>query len=168
MSEFESHNFDDTVWFARDQLNFNGYPGSITYVRDSGAWPLGTVPYSDTGRLSFLLYRQPDLVPVAPAICDHTGCGDYNLNGTVDAADYTVWRDTLRQSGAGLAADGNGNNSVDLADYYVWQRHFGDVTSGTTSGSAVPEPSTLPLTVAAVIALAFSAIRRSCWPIPVA
>jgi hypothetical protein len=29
--------------------------------------------------------------------------GDYNHNGIVDAADYTVWRDTLGQTGAGLA-----------------------------------------------------------------
>ena len=33
--------------------------------------------------------------------------GDYNLNGIVDAADYTVWRNSFGQAGAGLAADGN-------------------------------------------------------------
>ena len=50
--------------------------------------------------------------------------GDYNQNGIVDAADYTVWRD---QSGAtGLAAysgaDGNGDGKVDSADYQVWRQ----------------------------------------------
>ena len=33
--------------------------------------------------------------------------GDYNANGVVDAADYTVWRDSLGQTGMGLAADGD-------------------------------------------------------------
>ena len=37
--------------------------------------------------------------------------GDYNQNGFVDAADYVVWRDTLGQMGAGLAADGNNNGA---------------------------------------------------------
>jgi hypothetical protein len=41
--------------------------------------------------------------------------GDYNENGTVDAADYTLWCNTLGQSGAGLSADGNGNNQIDAA-----------------------------------------------------
>src|SRR5262249_52036327 len=53
--------------------------------------------------------------------------GDYNRNGIVDAADYTLWRD---QSGAtGLVAysgaDGNGDGKVDSADYQVWRNNFG-------------------------------------------
>ena len=31
-----------------------------------------------------------------------TVTGDYNRNGTVDAADYVVWRDSLHRSGYGL------------------------------------------------------------------
>jgi hypothetical protein len=42
--------------------------------------------------------------------------GDYNHDGTVDAADYVVWRKSLGQTGAGLAADGDFNNVVDAAD----------------------------------------------------
>ncbi len=45
--------------------------------------------------------------------------GDYNFNGVVDAADYVVWRDTLGQSGVGLAADGNGDSQIDAADYGI-------------------------------------------------
>jgi beta-glucanase (GH16 family) len=43
--------------------------------------------------------------------------GDYNHDATVDAADYTVWRDSVGQSGIGLAADGSGNGTVDSGDY---------------------------------------------------
>ena len=55
--------------------------------------------------------------------------GDYNDSFRVDAADYTLWRDTLGQTGPGLAADGSGNNIVDQADYEHWQAHFGEMGS---------------------------------------
>jgi hypothetical protein len=75
--------------------------------------------------------------------------GDYNMNGVVDAADYTVWRNTLGQMGAGLAADGNGDSVVDADDYGVWKSHFGNMAPGsgsaTSANSAVPEPATLVL-----------------------
>ena len=61
--------------------------------------------------------------------------GDYNGNGVVDAADYSIWRDTLGQVGAGLLADGNHNNTIDAGDYDVWKSNFG-MTSG--SGAAAP------------------------------
>jgi hypothetical protein len=69
--------------------------------------------------------------------------GDYNNNGIVDPADYTVWRDTLGQSGVGLAAGGNGNGTVDPGDYDVWKSNFGNHSgSRASTNAAVPEPST--------------------------
>ena len=62
--------------------------------------------------------------------------GDYNRSGTVDAADYAVWRKTLGQSGTGLAADGNGNGFVDGADYTFWRERFG--TTLATAGGERP------------------------------
>ena len=59
--------------------------------------------------------------------------GDYNGNGKVDAADYTVWRDTFGATGSGLAADGNGDNTVNGLDYTYWKTRFGN-TSGSGSG----------------------------------
>jgi hypothetical protein len=75
--------------------------------------------------------------------------GDYNGNGVVDAADYVVWRDTLGQTGVGLAADGNRNGSIDANDFTVWRSHFGQVAgSGSGAGqsaSEVPEPESMVL-----------------------
>ena len=54
--------------------------------------------------------------------------GDYNQNGTVDAADYVVWRNTI---GGQFAYD-------------AWSARFGSTSgsgSGFASGSSVPEPS---------------------------
>lgn len=65
--------------------------------------------------------------------------GDYNLDGVVDAADYTVWRDTLGQSVAvSTGADGDGDGQITASDYSVWQSNFG---SSSGSATAVPEPA---------------------------
>jgi hypothetical protein len=85
--------------------------------------------------------------------------GDYNANGTVDAADYIVWRKTLGQTGTGLAADGNNNSQIDQADFDIWRSHFGQTAgsgSAATDGSsttaqAVPEPTCLALLISAVL-----------------
>jgi hypothetical protein len=81
--------------------------------------------------------------------------GDYNLDGTVDAADYSVWRNSLGQVGSNLAADGNGDGTVDAADYSVWKANFGMTTGSASGGSivGVPEP-------ASGVLLSFAAITR--------
>ena len=58
----------------------------------------------------------------------NTTPGDYNGDHLVDAADYSVWRDSFGQTGSGLAADGNGNGMVDAADYTVWRDNLQTVT----------------------------------------
>jgi hypothetical protein len=68
--------------------------------------------------------------------------GDYNNSGTVDAADFTVWRNTFGRSGSGLAADGNNNGTIDSGDYSVWKSNFGD-TNGA-GGSSLAETQTVP------------------------
>ena len=75
--------------------------------------------------------------------------GDYNQNGIVDAADYTVWRNNLG-SGTSLANDDTPGVGPD--DYTRWRTHFGQ-TAGSGAGAnvnaAVPEPATALLMVLA-------------------
>ena len=52
--------------------------------------------------------------------------GDFNGDLKVDAADYTVWRDSLGQAvEVGTAADASGNGTIDEADYQLWRGNFG-------------------------------------------
>jgi hypothetical protein len=87
--------------------------------------------------------------------------GDYNANGTVDTADYVVWRKTLDlpASPEGSGADGNQNGIIDSGDYTFWRSRFGEVVSGIGSTVTVPEPATIRLLVAAM-PLAFLLKRR--------
>jgi hypothetical protein len=91
--------------------------------------------------------------------------GDYNQDGTVDAADYVVWRSTIGQTGSNLAADGDANGVVDYGDYSVWRANFGSTSPAASpaiaSGFAVPEPATgTPCVVAILSILLWNARRR--------
>ncbi len=78
-----------------------------------------------------------------------------------DAADYTVWRDTLGQNVTpGTGADGNGDGYIGLDDYLFWKTLFGTPAATTaTSSTQVPEPATGLLVL---MALLLSGIRWSC------
>lgn len=75
--------------------------------------------------------------------------GDYNDDGRVDAADYTVWRDTVG-SLTDVRADGTGpvglpDGVIDQFDYDFWKENFGSQSGGAGSVGQVPEPSVLTL-----------------------
>ena len=70
--------------------------------------------------------------------------GDYNDDGFVDAADYTVWRNNL--GGTALPFNETASlGTVDEADYQAWKDNFGATSgSGSAAGNpAVPEPSSM-------------------------
>jgi hypothetical protein len=78
--------------------------------------------------------------------------GDYNDDGAVDAADYTVYRNRLSGiGGTTLPASNEGATpgTVTIEDYQVWKDHYGDVLvlgSGSSVPSEnVPEPTSLAL-----------------------
>jgi hypothetical protein len=122
--------------FTSDALPTNTAigPGSFDDSNVTLLPPAGAVSGSNTLTSLTLM-----AVPSAP--------GDFNANGTVDAADYVLWRKTFGQIGAGLVADGNGNNQIDQGDFNVWRAHFGQTagSTSTTVNATVPEPSPLAL-----------------------
>lgn len=69
--------------------------------------------------------------------------GDYNSDGVVDAADYTVWRDTwTRFNTTDLRADGNKNGAIDTGDRDLWAANIG---ARSNAAVATPEPAALAL-----------------------
>ncbi len=75
---------------------------------------LGPIPGS-------LINAKQDLLVATP--------GDYNLDGSVDTADFVLWRKL--EGSTDLRADGNRDGRVDKADHEVWKAHLG--TSAATS-----------------------------------
>ncbi|TWT75656.1 hypothetical protein Pla123a_31660 [Posidoniimonas polymericola] len=71
--------------------------------------------------------------------------GDFNMDGTVDAADYTVWRDNP--------------GTYTQADYDTWAANYGATLNVGGAAGAVPEPTAL-LSVAAFGCLVAARRRR--------
>lgn len=81
---------------------------------------------------------------------------DFNGDGKVDAADYTVWRDTFG-SITDLRADANGDSFVNRLDYDLWSGAYGFMQTGA---SAVPEPTTAPLLMISSLCLLLDNTRK--------
>jgi 3D (Asp-Asp-Asp) domain-containing protein len=83
-----------------------------------------------------------------PVVVNPPLAGDYNGDHVVDAADYTVWRDTFGSTTDPRAnGDDTGTSAgvIDQADYIVWMNNFGMTSPGSGAGAgaaAVPEPAT--------------------------
>jgi hypothetical protein len=67
--------------------------------------------------------------------------GDFNHDGSVDAADYIVWRN-------------NSGGIYGPNDYTTWRAHFGQTSAlgaavvlSASANASLPEPSTLLLTL---------------------
>jgi hypothetical protein len=97
---------------------------------------------------------------------------DFNLDGSIDNADYAAWRANVgTQSDASFAqGDANGDGIVDASDYIVWRHTVGPATSlGAFAGSGfetstLPEPATVGLAFAGSLFLMLrlgSRARRS-------
>ncbi|MGD9635307.1 MAG: PEP-CTERM sorting domain-containing protein, partial [Pirellulales bacterium] len=148
-------------------------PGAQLAIGDISSTNFLTQAAKDGLSLQFLL---------AEGFSSGAAQGDYNNDGAVNAADYTVWRDHLGQTFQ-LTNEGTGVTAgmVTSEDYDFWKANFGmtggatpedtfrigsivfDATAGSGSGSlaaaAVPEPSS-----ALVMALGLAAcgvFRRS-------
>lgn len=94
--------------------------------------------------------------------------GDYNGDGLVNLADYTVWRDTLGST-ANLAANGDDTGTsqgvIDAADYVFWKSAFAGSSlaalATTATASAVPEPTSGLLTGLGLLAIVMRTRFRS-------
>lgn len=110
--------------------------------------------------LNALQYTMPAYSVTTLVLVSDGIAGDFNRDGTVDAADFTVWQDSLGVTG-NTAADANEDNIVDAEDYEFWRANFGlsEMTGGGAL-AAVPEPSTSVIALFVLAGLA-QRTRRS-------
>lgn len=94
-------------------------------------------------------------------LSDLTLPGDYNDDGLVDAADYTVWRDTLGDE-VNLRADGNNDGLVDPEDLDIWKSNYGRASSQGSMAlrTVVPEPSACVVAALAIVLIVPGSISR--------
>ena len=74
--------------------------------------------------------------------------GDYNEDGIVNAADYTVWRDNLGAEAGSLPNDAVGG-VIGQEHYDSWRENFG--SSASSSATSVPEPTSGMMAFAAAL-----------------
>ena len=110
-----------------------------------GGDPNETTVWPQTMHVDYVRYWQRNDDPLP---------GDYNNDGEVNAADYTVWRDTLSQTGIDLPADGSGNGMVSQSDYDLWQARFGNSLTNSSTVVQIPEAHSNTLLLLGVGSLA--------------
>ncbi len=125
----------------------------------------GTLPVPTCASCGINTYKVDAIAALAPY-------ADFNLDGVVDGADFSIWRANMGMDTAASfeQGDANGDGIVDGADYIIWRHSLGPATSleaFASSGigeSVVPEPTTIGLALAAAILLAMwvsSRVRQS-------
>jgi hypothetical protein len=94
--------------------------------------------------------------------------GDYNEDGAVNAADYTVYRNRKSRIGGTTLPNDAGAPGVTIDDYLYWKAHYGE-TSGSGAATAfaydrdpVPEPAAWIVLIAGWVTLGFFRSRGVC------
>jgi hypothetical protein len=92
-----------------------------------------------------------------------TLAGDYMADGSVDAADYILWRKAQGQTVTpGTSADGTGNGIIDADDHSLWSSNFGRTLPAAAAASiSKPTNAALPESSSASVAshLPFDNVR---------
>jgi hypothetical protein len=128
----------------------DGSTGALTFVSaadfEAPSDDDGNNVYDVTVQVSDGMLTDTQAIAVTITDVPEGLAGDYNEDGTVDAADYVVWRKSLNSMvPAFTGADGNGNGMVDQADYDIWRANFGR-TSSTAIAASLQQlwPSSVP------------------------
>jgi hypothetical protein len=119
-------------------LNYTESVGGIAAIQKQGTGGAGGVvvfgfPFeaiTDSTRRSQAMGKVLDFFAVV------VENGDFNENGTVDAADYVTWRkmETVASGATHSQGDANGDGAVNTNDYVIWREQF-STTPPVAAGS---------------------------------
>ena len=88
--------------------------------------------------------------------------GDFNDDGVVNAADFTLFRDSVGSPDSAINDAGDGVNPVGIGDFNVFVSNFGNAagTSSVAAATAIPEPASLVLVGGLLLAAVGRGSRR--------
>ncbi len=156
----------DTTLAATDTLlgsigNYGDSPRSISLDTTDSL----TIS-DDQKTLTFNLFVDAAAMIDLRVITETAVPGDFNGDGHVDAADYTVWRDNLGTTGVATSAMGDANNdgNVTAEDYAIWRSYFGqtaiDFAGASLANATVPEPHSACIVLSMLVGFVASNCRR--------
>lgn len=137
---FRVTEFDPTTVLASQNLRTDGeyheleYDlSSVTFLKNVWHWGLDVAPHPNN------IVFNIDNIRLWNSTAMQGVAGDYNDDGTVDAADYVLWR-----KGGSLQNDPTPGNQA--SDYDFWRSRFGATAgSGGATTATVPEPAAATL-----------------------
>ncbi len=94
-----------------------------------------------------------------PGLCN---TADFSADGLVNNDDFSLWEAGFGTSTGATHANGNadGDQDVDGADFLQWQREFSSLPAPASPSITVPEPASLSLMAAMILAAQGSRRRR--------
>jgi len=143
-----------TVVYANHQQNNSQYTSSVSFAPKSQVSVithifLNGITISDSINLMTFSAHFDQSGPLSIR-------GDYNQDGKVDAADYTLWRDNVGTTKV-LPNDFVGG-TIGVNQYNQWRSHFGEswaaASSAATSWNGTPTAVPEPASAIGVVALA--------------
>jgi hypothetical protein len=148
-----------SYWFTNssgaDQLNEfkvtwdgNVLTDSIGFASLGAVWKNKSFLVTGTGSdtVAFSGYQNSGYNGLDDVSCVPLLPGDFNASGTVDAADYVLWR--KYQGTTHVLPNDPTGGTIGAVQYTTWRANFGKPPgsgSGTTVSAAVPEPTSFVL-----------------------